>query len=66
MMFVKQLNLNKSKLAWPNLCQMLQNGKQPGIFCLQELHCTNKTKDWALVQNAAYVIKIKDLKICLS
>ena len=36
MMFVKQLNLNKSKLAQLNLCQMLQNEKEPSIFCLQE------------------------------
>ena len=36
MMFVKQLNLNKSILAHQNLCQMLQNEKQPSIFCLQE------------------------------
>ena len=40
MMFVKQLNLNKSKLAWHNLCQMLQKEKQPSIFCLQEPYYT--------------------------
>ena len=38
-MFVKQLNLNKCKLAHLNLCQMLQNEK-PSIFCIQEPYYT--------------------------
>ena len=29
------------------------------------LHSVNKTKDWALVQNAAFVMKIKVLKLGL-
>ena len=35
------------------------------LFLLQREVILNKTKDWALVQNATYVIKIKDLKGCL-